>query len=262
MKNNQARTSFYGAFFSLIAFLLTIAVNALANILPINGKSTGSLSDAYPSLFTPAGFTFSVWGLIYLLLFFFVVYTFYAASKRLTIPKGIVSLFVLSCVLNASWIFAWHYEMLLVSVLVMLLLLSSVIAIFIKTTSLKNANWIEQLCLKIPFAVYLGWLSVATVANITVFFVSRNLSSDMLFTPEHWTMIMISIAAIIAMILVYSKRSFAYGFVTVWAIAGIVAKHCSNVPLESNIINTSYVASGAILLFVGLRLLKLKSAKN
>ena len=107
-----------------------VTVNALANILPINGVTTGELSDAYPSLFTPAGYVFGIWGLIYLLLVIFVVYQARDAQQHNLRLDALGYAFVVSCVFNIGWIFAWHYGQILLSTLFMLGILASLVVCY------------------------------------------------------------------------------------------------------------------------------------
>ena len=114
-------------YLNLIAFVFMITMNYLANALPLNGKTTGQLSDQYPNLFTPAGITFSIWGVIYLLLLVFIILQLWGSQQKLVSSMGWA--FVASALFNGLWILAWHYERTGLSVLIMLGLLASLIFI-------------------------------------------------------------------------------------------------------------------------------------
>ena len=214
----------------LISYLIMLATNALANILPLNGKLTADISDAYPNLFTPAGITFSIWGVIYILLFFFTLYFlgfFNKIRSRVNdeVYKRIGYLFVFSSIMNTLWLFAWHYEMLLISVFVMLALLIALIMINY-TIMNERLNNREKFFVKLPFTVYFGWITVATIANITAYLSSINwlgfgLSENM------WTIIILVVGMIIGVLAMLRFKALAYGLVLIWAYTGIFIKHFS-----------------------------------
>ena len=161
---------------AIIGFLAMIYVNYLANALPIGGVTTGEASDAYANLFTPAGITFSIWGLIYLLLGAYVIFQFfYPKNKQNDKSEKLLAevnkYFSLSSVANIAWIFAWHYGVIWLSVIIMLLLLTCLIILaeILKKQSLKALDYV---CIKLTFSLYFGWISVATIANITVLLLS------------------------------------------------------------------------------------------
>ena len=178
---------------NIVALAAVLTVNALANILPINGMNTGQISNLYPSLFTPAGFTFSIWSIIYLLLIAFVVGQFVIKDKPYF--KELSLWFLLSCLANASWIFVWHYLFTTASVVVMLLLLYSLTRIFLLLQ--KNAmTRTEWFAIKLPFLFYLSWICVATIANISTLLISLNWHGGFL-SEEYWTVTLIVIATLL-----------------------------------------------------------------
>ena len=178
-----------------LAFAGTLAVNALANILPINGLNTGQVSDRYPSLFTPAGLTFSIWTVIYLLLLGFVV-----LSWRRKHDKSITRLlpwFIASCVLNMSWIWVWHHLLVGFSVVIMLVMLAVQIVLFRIIHRQYRESREEQVFIALPFTIYLAWISVATIANVSAWLTAQGWKGGYL-SPDAWTVVMMSIAAILA----------------------------------------------------------------
>jgi hypothetical protein len=214
----------------LITFLAMIAVNALANILPINGVTTGQLSDSYPNLFTPAGLTFAIWGLIYLLLGGYTLYqleVFQGNSKavKTDLLNKIGILFSISSIANAAWIFSWHYEIIPLSMLLMVVILICLIFIN-QTLKNKQLSEIEYLFVRLPFSVYFGWITVATIANATVLLVSLGWKGFGL-TEATWAVIIIFVGFIIGVSTMLKNRDIAYGLVIVWAYAGILLKHIS-----------------------------------
>ena len=152
----------------IIGFVQMITVNALANILPINNKTTGEISDQYANLFTPSGATFAIWGLIYSLLLGFSVAILFKSNFE-KFPKKALYLFIANSILNSCWIFVWHHEMIVLSLVVMLFLLLTLIRLNIVLNSLK-LSLIQAVFLRLPFTVYFGWITVATIANFTAYF--------------------------------------------------------------------------------------------
>ncbi len=225
-KNSDTDKSLPLKILVLLAYLGMVGINALANILPINGLNTGEISDSYPNLFAPAGLTFAIWGLIYFLLLVFVIYQFVPAKKvdsqaRL---KRVQVLFVISSIANIGWIFAWHYLQIAISLVLMLVILVSLILTDRQVSKQSNMTLRERLCLKLPFSVYFGWITVATVANFTTLLV--DLGWDGFGVSENvWTVIILIVAALIALAVVKTRLNWAYGAVFVWAYAGILIKH-------------------------------------
>ena len=226
MKNNKTL-----AIFNLLGFILTIILNGLANALPINGKTTGELSDAYPNLFVPAGFTFSIWGIIYLALLGFVIYQLIAAFSSKIENDGFIGqigwIFVLSCLANASWIVAWHYQYVIVSLVIMLCILFSLIQIYQRLQiGLVTVPTIQKWLVHVPFSIYLGWITVATIANVTTLLVDFGWDGFGV-EPEIWTMLVIVVGASIGSRVVQDRKDYAYGLVIVWAYYGIISKRMS-----------------------------------
>jgi hypothetical protein len=243
-----------------IAFLAVIVVNTLAITLPINGMDTGKISDLYPNLFVPAGFTFSIWSVIYLLLLCFCVYCLKVGFGRNSRPipfqaiETISPLFFLSCLLNISWILLWHYLLIGFSVIVMLLFLLTLINIFLSLLPYKtNLSIQEIICIRIPFSVYLGWICVATVANITAFLVHIGWEGFGIGAPA-WSAAMIAVAALLGVVFLYKWKEIAYALVITWAIYGIYAKQMS----ASALVGYTALAT-IIVLFAGVVLAAYKS---
>lgn len=212
--------------FSLITYVSMVAVNILANALPINNRSTGAISDAYPNLFAPAGLTFAIWGVIYLLLAGYVVYQFVNKDQKIEkLIQKINPLFIATSIANIGWIFAWHYDFIGLSVILMLILLSLLIKIA-DIVNKKQFTSLEKLLVLTPFSIYFGWITVATIANITVFFVSINWNGFGI-ADSIWTSIILLVGALIGILRMNIDRNIAYGLVLVWAYLGILLKHLS-----------------------------------
>ena len=203
-----------------VTYFGMVLVNALANILPINNRGTGEISDSYANIFAPAGLTFSIWGLIYLLLGAFVIYQFFYNKKFL---EEIRYYFILTSIANILWIFSWHYDYILASLFLMVILLVYLIKIALilskQKFSLKN-----EILISLPFSIYFGWVTVATIANVTVFLVSVNWNGFGL-SDQFWTITVILIGTLIGMLTMFKIKKIAYGLVFVWAYFGIWYKH-------------------------------------
>ena len=190
-------------------------MNYLANALPLNNKTTGELSDSFPNLFVPAGFTFSIWGIIYLLLLVYSIVQF-TGSNQVAI-SSISWFFGISCILNALWIVAWHYGKLPFSLIIMLGILVSLIYINILTRELPLG------IIKLSFGIYLGWICIATIANVTTLLVNYNWTGFSI-SEEVWTIIMIMTGALIGAISLYRLNNPFIGLSIVWAFIGIILK--------------------------------------
>lgn len=205
-----------------LAFGAVIVVNALANALPINGLNTGEVSALYPSLFTPAGVTFSIWSVIYLLLLGFTLYQWRLVQRP---DYALLSkLFIASCLLNMSWIFAWHYLFTLASVVIMLLFLLVLTKIFLLLQKTAPASKVDYALLHLPFTLYFAWICVATIANISAWLVSLGWNGGAL-SPTTWAIVMMVIASLLGAYILWRFRAFAYPVVTLWALYGISLRH-------------------------------------
>lgn len=238
------------AIFNLILFLGVLTVNALANILPIGGLNTGEVSDLYPNLFVPAGLTFSIWGIIYLLLAIFVAWSFVkawskAGSSQLLLR--ISPLFWVSCVLNMAWIFAWQYLFVISSLLIMLGLLASLLLIHQRLWQWGNSGEKVPLAAKVAFSVYLGWISLATIANATTLLVHFGWNGWGL-SESGWTLVMISVAILLSVVFLLRRKDGFYVLPIAWALLGIYIKRSASVPAYPSIEYLALV--GAVIVFL------------
>ncbi|MFW6135154.1 MAG: hypothetical protein ACOC5R_06220 [Elusimicrobiota bacterium] len=248
---------------NILAFLAVLMVNGLANALPIGGNTTGDISALYPNLFVPAGLTFSIWGVIYLALGIFVVYQArdLFSKQKIEMPylQRIGWYFLVSCLANVSWIFAWHYEQVLLSLLAMLVLLFSLIMIYIKLDiSGKPVDSAVGYYVHLPFSLYLGWITVATIANITAVLVHYQWNGWGL-SEVFWTVLVIIAGTGIALINIIQRGDIAYNAVIIWAYLGIIIKRYS---VDDQPIMTIVFAAalGIILIMVGLLFFRKKAS--
>ena len=251
------------AFLNLIGLVIVLAVNALANILPINGYNTGQISGFYPNYFVPAGFTFAIWGIIYLLLIGFVFCSFFSAFGRFDEAgkKAIDTLspfFQITCLLNAGWIVVWHYLFLAASLIIMLVFLVVLIILYLRIKPFKlsmpsfHRIWIHH-----AFLVYLGWISVATIANTTALFVGFGWDGNPL-SATTWSILMIVVAMVLGVFMVGRQKEPAFGFVLSWAFYGIyMGQHAA-----SRAVSLTAAAGVCLVLALSFTILVRKGAKN
>jgi len=215
----------------LLAIVVTIAVNWLANALPLNGLNTGEISDRFAVYFVPAGYVFAIWGLIYAGLVAYGIYQALPSQRANARLRGVDHLFIFSCLANVVWLFLWHYLLIPLTVAAMVALLLLLIAIYVRlgigrTQVARAERWLVHL----PFSIYLGWITVATIANVT----------DVLFyfhwdgaglTPVAWAVIMLAVAAALTTSVYLTRRDVAYVLVVVWAFVGIAVKQADAPPV-------------------------------
>jgi len=213
-------------FFAIITYVGMVIVNFLANSLPINNRTTGEISNAYPNLFSPAGLTFSIWGLIYLLLAGYVLYQFSKnAQKKGVLLTKVNMYFIATSVANILWIFAWHFDFIGLSVLIMGVLLFSLIRIADMLGD-EQLTLQDKLFVYVPFSVYFGWITVAAIANVTVFLVSIGWNGFGL-DDWVWTIIILLVGAVIGILRMLKDKNIFYALVLIWAYLGILIKHVS-----------------------------------
>jgi len=213
---------------NVVAFLAVVIVNALATTTLLNGRTTAEVSGLYPTLITPAGFTFSIWGIIYVLQLVFVVFQFLPRHRQDTFHRQIAYLFALSSVFNIMWLFLWQYDYITVSVALMFALLTSLIAIYLRLHVGKSkAPLREKLCVHVPFSVYLGWITVASIANVATALVSVNWDGFGI-SEATWAVLVIAIALMITLAVLTTRRDIAYGLVIIWALTGIIVDQSGN----------------------------------
>jgi hypothetical protein len=232
-----------------VVYLTMVTVNYLANALPINNRDTGDISDAYPNLFTPAGLTFSIWGLIYLLLGGYIAYQFTkGGQQKEELLKKINLLFIATSLANISWIFAWHYDFIGLSVCIMAVLL----VLLIKIADILRVEQLtaqEKIFVSTPFSVYFGWITVAAIANVTVFLVSIG-RNGFGITDYIWTSIILLIGALIGILRMRKDKNIAYGLVLIWAYFGILFKHISISGFDSQYTSVIVTVIVCLVLFV------------
>lgn len=211
-----------------VCFAGMIVVNALANLLPFGGKTTAQVSQAYPNLFTPAPVTFSIWGIIYLLLLFFILYQWEFIDKSSyssSIRNRIGILFPLSCLWNILWIIFWHFDRIGWSVWCIALLLLTLIGI-IRRIKTPEGPILSRIVIHAGFEIYFGWIIAASIANISVFLVKIGWNGFGL-PAQFWTVLVLLAGTGIASAAVACSRLYFSGAAVIWAYTGIVIRHFS-----------------------------------
>jgi benzodiazapine receptor len=235
---------------NVLAVIAVIVINGLANALPLNGLTTGEISDRFQVYFVPAGYVFSIWGLIYVALIAFAVYQALPAQRDNPRLRRIGYLFALSCVANIAWLFLWHYEIFPLALVAMVALLLLLIAIYLRLDiGRAQVPAAEKWLAHVPFSIYLGWITVATIANVTSLLDYLNWNGWGI-SPEAWTLIMLVVGVGIASAVSLTRGDVAYMLVIVWAFAGIAVKHAGTpVVATAAWVTTALVA---LMLVVGL----------
>lgn len=214
------------------ALLGMLVMNGLANSLPINGQTTGEVSDQIPSLFTPESYVFSIWGLIYLALLGFGIFQalpgkWVPAAQDKRFIEHIGYWFLLSCAGNAGWLLLWHYEYFLYTLVVMMGLLLTLIMIYRQLDiGRRHVTVWQKAFVHFPFSIYLGWISVATLANLSIVLELQ----DMALPSVAITTIFLVIAAGLGVFMTVHRNETAYPLVIAWALVGIAARHQVNQP--------------------------------
>jgi benzodiazapine receptor len=224
----MASNGLYLRWANIAAFIVTLIVNGLSNTTLIGGRTTAEVSNSYPTLITPAGYVFAIWGIIYIILGGFIVYQALPSQKDSSFQKEISGLFILTCVFNVVWLFFWQNELLPISVAVIFAFLASLIAIYLRLNIGKsNVSLKEKLLVHVPFSVYLGWVTIATIANIAVTLVSVGWDGFGL-SLQTWAILVLAVALILDLVVIATRRDIAYSLVFIWALAGIAINQTAN----------------------------------
>ena len=233
---------------NIFALIVTIVLNYLSNTGIFNGNTMSTVSAAYQNLFTPAGYAFSIWGLIYLGLAAFVIYhavVSFKSSQENNVVLKVGWWFVISCIANCAWIFAWLYDYTGLSVIIMIMLLFSLVMIILKTRMELDDLPIKQIAyVWWPFSLYAGWITVALIANIAAWLTKINWDGFGLSSIT-WTIIMIIIAGIIYLLMTWQRNMREYALVGVW---GLLAIAVANWTTEPSIVQSSIIIS--VILFL------------
>ena len=217
-------------FINIVAFVFVLVMNGISEAIPLNGQTSAEISNRLAIFFVPANYVFSIWGVIYTLLIVFIVYQSLPSQRENPYLRKIGYWFALTCVANGTWLVLFHYNQFALSMVAMVILLGALMLIYTRIEvgrgQVSNAT---RWCIQIPFSTYLGWITVATVANAAYVLYDAKWNGFGI-SGEVWAAIMLVVAAAITLIIIVTRRDVAYTAVLLWALVGIVIKQ-SGAPL-------------------------------
>jgi len=237
---------------NVFGLIFALVINALATTLPLNGTTTAQISNNFPLIFTPAGYVFSIWGIIYLGLIAFTIYQALPSQRENPRLRKLGLLFLVSSLLNAFWLVSFHYLQFGTAMILMTLLLVVLVRIYLLLgIGREKVKPIEKWLVNLPFSVYLGWISVATIANAAQLLFSIKWNGFGI-APEIWTIIMLAAAVLISGLMSFARKDVGHALVLIWAFIGIAVKP-SILPIVST---AAWAAAGSVgvLLLLGLLL--------
>lgn len=242
----------------IVTILITLMVNGLANALPFNGQNTGEISDRFNVYFVPAGYVFAIWGVIYLALIAYAIYQALPAQKENPRLRATGWWIALGGISNSIWIFLWHYEQFPLTLVAMLILLATLIVTYLRLGIGQTAVPAgEKWAVHLPFSIYLGWITVATVANVTD--VLDYLKWDGFgIAPEIWMGIVLLAVLAIAVLMNFTRRDVAYAAVILWALAGISVKHAA----VASVAIPTWIVFGLVALTLAIALFQKKTGRK
>lgn len=229
------------------AILAAITVNGLAVSLPLYGRDTGAISDLYPSRFTPAGYVFAIWSVIYLGLIAYAVWQALPAQRGDARIRSLDLPLLVNCAANGLWLILWHRLDIAATVPVMLVILGSLIVIHTRLGIGRRApkGPGERWCARATFSVYLGWITVATVANVSVLLIDQGWNGAPL-APETWAVLMLGVAGLLAWLMALRRGDALYPLVIAWAAWGIAARQAdaATVVLAAQVVTAAALLAG------------------
>ena len=244
---------------NLIALLGVLAVNFLAEAIPLNGLTSAQIANRYPDLlYFPANYAFSIWSVIYAFLIAFGIYQVLPAQRENPHLQRIGWLFVVSCIFNAAWLISFHYLQFGLSMVMMIALLITLIAIYLRLgIGVEPVSRATKWLIHVPFSIYLGWITAATITNAAYVLTDAGWGGFGI-DAQTWALIMLTITGILASYIVYTRRDIAYGLVVIWAVTSIAVRHT-----DVTIVNlTSIVVSVAIALLIAYALWRYFNARR
>ena len=231
---------------NVLGLVIALTVNAMATLLPLNGLNTAQISDRFPVLIVPAGYVFSIWGIIYLGLIAFTIYQALPGQRENPRLQKLGLWFFFSSLANALWLISFHYLQFGLAMVIMLVLLGTLIRIHTKLGIGKEiVKPVERWLVNLPFSIYLGWITVAAIANAAQLLYSVHWDGFGI-AAEVWTLIMLAAAVIISALMSFTRRDVGYSLVLVWAFAGIAIKQFA-LPIVSG---AAWLAAAAVVVFL------------
>jgi len=232
---------------NIVALLGVLAVNFLAEAIPLNGLTSAQIANRYPDiLYFPANYAFSIWSVIYAFLIAFGIYQALPAQRDNPHLQRIGWLFVASCIFNAGWLISFHYLQFALSMVMMIALLFTLIVIYWRLgIGVESVSRATKWLIHVPFSIYLGWITAATITNAAYVLTDAGWGGFSI-DAQTWALIMLVITGLLASYIVYTRRDVAYGLVIIWAVVSIAVRHT-----DVAVVNlTSIVVSVAVALLV------------
>lgn len=246
----------------IVTYIATVVVNYLSQVLPLNGVTAAEVSDSMPTLFAPAGYTFAIWGVIYFFLGAMVLYRIGAFGN---VSSALLKstddwLIICSGLANIAWIFSWHYDHIFLSVIAIVILLITLGILYTRIARfrLEGANW---WFVKVPVSVYFGWITVATIANISSWLVDIGWNGFGI-PRQVWTIVVLVIGALIGIIGTCSKVDFLYGLVFIWSYVGILYKHLADKYWDGKYISVILTVIFCLIALVATEIITLMRKQN
>jgi len=231
-------------FVNVVSLVFVLVMNAASEAIPLNGQTSAEISNRLPIFFVPANYVFGIWGVIYILLIAFVIYQALPSQRENPYLRKIGYWFALTCLANGTWLVLFHYNQFPLSMVAMIILLVALIVIYTRVEvgrgTVSNAiRW----CIQIPFSTYLGWITVATIANAAYVLYDAKWNGFGI-SGQVWAAIMLVVAAVITLTVIITRHDIAYTAGLLWALVGIVIKQAGT-PLVAV---TAAIVAGVILL--------------
>ncbi len=243
MQSNGINRGFLGQVTTLVAIIAAFVVNIWSNIFPLRGLNIGAISNTLfkDVLITPANYAFAIWGLIYLGLFAFGIYQFLPAQRNDSNLRKVGYLLVIACLCQIAWVYLFTLRMFVLSVVAMLGILLSLIAIYLQLVhhSIMTSR-IQKWCVRFPISIYLGWISVATIVNIACALYALRWNGWGI-SATTWTILMVIIASAIAFFITNKYGDAYFTWVIVWALSAIAIKQSNNLALLTVTVSSAIV---------------------
>lgn len=234
---------------NILFLVMTVFISYLSNSKILNGESMGSISAQYHNLFTPAGYAFSIWGLIYIGLFSFVIYYGPFGKQTTDRERTVLNIgwwFVISCITNSLWVICWIYNYTLITIFLMVFLLISLMKILSVIEKEKNTK--IKFFLHYPFAIYAGWISVALIANVAAYLTKIHWGGLGL-DEAWWAILLFLVAGALHLLVLWKKNLPAFSLVSVWALIAIaIENQASNKTVYTFAFTVAMIVFSAVLL--------------
>jgi len=243
---------------NMVAVIAVLIMNTLVNILPLNGVTTAQVSDSYPNLFTPPGYVFSIWGVIYALAIVFMIYQARPNQRSAAYLNQINFLYLISAIANVSWLFIFQYsyevsQLFVVSLIPMTALLACLISMYQRLGIGRiHVHRNQKVAVHLPISVYLGWISLAIIANIASV-LNVLIPGISMSTQALWTAIVLVVALVITILMVWTRSDLAFGLVVIWASIGIALNRVTIPIVFATSIATAAVVATLILVTPSLK---------